>query len=254
MKNFVVKCPQDWATNVKWGEIIKVMHGFNDTIYDAYEGRVIGYYYTLKNGHFSVSNKNIFNLPELSIDQAHAVLCGIDWSCAGVEVLFEHPNEGMHVVKINGVHSKDLFSGKVVLSTNKNDGCEVGSFCEYWTKEKFTAYIPDSEATEIKAEFELKDYISKEVEKIKKEIGSTEIQYTIYQQLRVLGFKQENLNEKNAHGFENYVMRKEIGKKLAFVWDATIPEIDEIKLCLDGVILHTDTIEKVKQTLKNLGK
>ena len=229
MKNFVVKCPKDWATNVKWSEIIEALNKING---DSFEGCIVDDYYTHKNGEVSNRNFNKFNLPELSIDQAHAVLCGIDWSCAGVEVVSSLTSA---VIKIDGYCNDINFSGTIIKAGNSGDF--VGTVSASYVKEYFTPYIPDSESIEPEI---------KELE--------NEIQYTIYQQLRVLGFKKERLQVENEFGYKEFVMRKKICENRYFEWRSSMPELDCVDVIFKDEKQHSTSVELVRETLKNLGK
>jgi hypothetical protein len=141
----------------------------------------------------------------------------------------------MFVVKINGKSHLDLnyFSGTVIYSKNKYR--KVGEFFNVWSTNLFTPYIPDSESTEIKE-------------------PETEIQYTIYQQLRVLGFKKERLQVENEFGYKEFVMRKKICENRYFEWHSSMPELDCVDVIFKDEKQHSTSVELVRETLKNLGK
>jgi hypothetical protein len=307
MKNFVVKCPQDWATNVKWGEIVDGLNEIAKPL-KPYSGNESNIYYGMYSNQRFCTEIKPKNTHELSIDQAHAVLCGIDWSCAGIEVVGVQTNR---VVQISGEHSETTFSGKIIKSGTPTD--EVGYLWHKWWKPSFTAYIPDSESTEIKEpeikigtvliandgilEFDFVYPILVGDELVVKEVhndgtwicvtkndndygfnidkskdrywgkyfdvktGSTEIkepeteiEFTIYQQLRVLGFKKERLQIENEFGYKEFVMRKKICENRYFEWRSSMPELDCVDVVFKDEKQHSTSVELVRETLKNLGK
>lgn len=87
------------------------------------------------------------------------------------------------------------------------------------------------------------------------ELFEQPVKFTVYQRLRVLGFKKLKLNDKifrDIHGHNPYQMRKQLDSKTFFTWDYSTPEKEDVQLVQEGVIVGRSTVEEVERILEKL--
>lgn len=81
------------------------------------------------------------------------------------------------------------------------------------------------------------------------------VKFTIYQELKIQAFKQEELEDKvffDLFGVNPYNMKKKVTKNSKLIWNFSIPELDLIEYWVDGIKVSTMKFEEVKEFLSKI--
>mgnify|MGYP003504802753 FL=1 len=84
---------------------------------------------------------------------------------------------------------------------------------------------------------------------------SNPVKFTIYQELVILSFKQENYEDKvlfDIFGVHPYLMKKKVTKNSKLIWNFCIPELDLIEYWVDGIKVSTMKVDEVKEFLSKI--